>query len=374
MPTEQSIGSTDELSLAIALNHFLDKEPELLSLPENSFPTELWQKLAVENLLTPLLPANLGGQNRNYTEITQAAKVLTHRTGLPGLSMAWVMQQLLTRMIASCKSDAIRKNHLPKLLSGEALCSLSISEPGAGAHPKRLSTRADRNGDGYILNGEKTYVTNGPYAELFIILAITAVENGRKAFTAFIVPKDTTGLIIKPMKGFDALAPSSHCGLILDDCYIPESYILGEKGDAFNSISKPFRELEDVLMLSPLSGAMQSLIDMLIAFDNTLLSQENLGRLIAMVDAVSALGMQASAQLDKTNRPLDPVSFIIVGRLLVEQFNDKIKELLAEQVLNSTIKRLSNDIDVLVNIAKTANTAKQISLAERYLTNHKNNN
>ena len=110
---------------------------------------------------------------------------------------------------------------------------------------------------------------------------------------------------------------------------------------------------------------------MLLVFDNTLLSQENLGQLIAMVDAVSALGMQAAAQLDKTNRPLDLVSFIIIGRLLVEQFNSTIKKLLAEQTLNSAIKRLSNDIDVLVNIAKTANIAKQKTLAEHYLASYK---
>ena len=363
-----------EQSLASALGHFLDEAPALLSLPDDAFPTQLWQKLAAENLLTPLLSTKLGGQNCSYAAITQAAKVLTHRSGLPGLSMAWIMQQLLTGMIADCNSEVIQKNHLPKLLSGEALCSLSISEPGAGAHPKRLSTRADRSGEGYVLNGEKTYVTNGPYAELFIILAITAIDNGRKAFTAFIVPRNTKGLTIKPMKGFDALAPSSHCGLVLEDCYIPESYILGTKGDAFNSISKPFRELEDVLMLTPLSGAMQSLIDMLIAFDDTLLSQENMGQLIAIIDAVSALGVQAATQLDETNRPLDLVSFIIVGRLLVEQFNDRIKGLLAEQPLNSEIKRLSNDIDVLINIAKTANIAKQKTLAGRYLAAYKNNN
>ena len=354
-------------SLSQALTDLLNQEPQLLSMPEGAFPTQLWQRLAEERLLFPALDESFGGQKSSSLAIAKTAKTLTCLSGSAGLGMSWVMQQALVDILIKSGKQQLLQNHLPSLLSGQGLCALSISEPGAGAHPKRLSTHAQQNGDCYRLNGEKTYISNGPVADIFIILAITDIVNERKQFTAFLVPKNTEGLTIIPMKGFDALKPSSHCGLKLENCSIPTVNILGEKGQAFDSISKPFREHEDILMLSPLAGAMQALLKMLIEFNPSLLNPEELGLLLAIIDSVSALANQAAEKLDSTNMPFEPVSFIIVGRLLIEQFIQKVKQLEKKQALSQPIKCLMNDIDVLVNIAKTANTAKQKALATNYL-------
>lgn len=356
----------EDTSLSHALTTLLIEEPELLSMPDGCFPTRLWQRLAEKKLLLPGLNESLGGQQSSQLAIAQAAKALTQISACPGLGMTWVMQQALIEILIKADNEHIHENYLSSLLSGHGLCALSISEPGAGAHPKRLTTHARQEADDYLLNGEKTYISNGPVADIFIILAITDVVAERKQFTAFIVPKDTAGLTILPMSGFDALKPSSHCGLKLDNCRIPASHILGQKGQAFDTISKPFREHEDILMLSPLAGAMQALLDKLVKFDANALKPEQFGLLLSIIDSVSVLANQAARQLAQTNLPFEPVSFIIVTRLLVEQFIDEIKQLDSTVVLSKSIKYLMNDIEVLVNIAKTANTAKQKNLAQRY--------
>jgi len=362
------MATVDDLSLSNVLKTLLTNEPELLSIAADSFPIRLWQRLAEEKLLIPSLSVALGGQGSRHPAIIHAVKVLTYASASPGLGMTWVMQQALIELIIKSDNELVNSQYLTKLLSGEALCALSVSEPGAGAHPKRLTTTAEYRDGAYVINGEKTYVTNGPFAGLFIVLAITEMVNGRKAFTAFMVPRETKGLTVKPMKGFDALKPSQHCGLVLDNCRLPASHIIGEKGHAFDSISKPFREHEDVLMLSALAGAMQSITDEIITLNEDILTEE-LGQLLAIIDSVMALAVQAAMALDEGGGPLNTVSYIIVGRGLVEKFNHKINKLLVDQPLTGTIKRLIGDIDVLVNIAKMANVSKQKALAMRYLAN-----
>lgn len=353
-------------SLSSALTALINQQPELLSTPDRSFPLGLWQRLAEKNILTPRL-SSLQHEACSYAAIADAARLMTQYSGLPGLAMSWLMQQLLIEIITRSDSLLIKEKYLPELLAGKTLCALSISEPKAGAHPKYLTTRADKTEAGYVLNGEKTYVTNGPNAGIFIILAISSVINERKQFTAFLVPADSKGLSIKPMQGFDALSPTTHCGLVLQNCEVPASCVLGEIGSAFDSISKPFRELEDILMLSPLAGAMQSLIDELRQLKEGVLTHEQLGQLLAISDSVAFIGLQAAAQLDKTDHDVSPASLIITGKLLTEKFINKVKELTTGLPLNERISSLINDIDVLVNIAKSANLAKQITLAKQYL-------
>src|ERR1700733_29167 len=96
------------------------------------------------------------------------------------------------------------------------LASVAISEPRVGAHPKLLTTRAEEDGDGYCIFGEKAWVSNGPLAEVFIVFAVTAVVEGRKRYSAFLVPRDTPGLSINEAAEYRALAPSRHCGLRLE--------------------------------------------------------------------------------------------------------------------------------------------------------------
>ncbi|MCG8383086.1 MAG: acyl-CoA/acyl-ACP dehydrogenase [Gammaproteobacteria bacterium] len=367
MSVSESENKTQHATLQYKLGALLDKHTDLIKTPQGQFPFSLWQTLAKTHLLTPLLPQSLNGQNATYTEVARAAETLAQKTGLPGLTMAWVMQQLLTRVIASSPSEDVQTRYLPPLLSGESLCCLCISEPDVGAHPKYLSTEAVRDGDTYLLNGEKTYITNGPYASVFIVLAITRVDAGRKSFSAFIIPRDTPGFSTTPLKGFHALQPTAHCQVKLDNCRVPLDYRVGTLNDAFESISKPFRELEDILMLCPIAGSVRALIENITRENQTALPLEDLGQMLAMADTLSTIGVLAAEELDEISNPELKVSFIITSKLMVEQFNTKIKNYLGNTPLGDTVTALANDIDILVNIAKYANTAKQKARAARYL-------
>jgi len=352
------------MTLSTSLSELINTEANLLSMPKGAFPMQLWQRLAQEKLLLPRLD---GQQKTTHLAIAQAAQTLTRLTASPGLGMSWVMQQALVDILSTSNNKVIQQQYLPNLLSGHGLCALSVSEPNAGAHPKRLSAHAEYRDGQYWLNGEKTYISNGPVADIFIVLAITDIIDGRKQFSAFIVPKDAKGLSILPMKSFDALKPTSHCGLKLDNCQIPADHMLGQKGDAFDSISKPFREHEDILMLSTLAGSMQALLDQLIDADQSLVPAQEMGLLLSLIDSVTVLARQAAQQLDETNSPFEPISFIIIVRLLIEQFINTVKTAILHNSVSTTITTLIKDIEVLINIAKTANTAKQKGLALRYL-------
>ena len=127
------------------------------------------------------------------------------------------------------------------------LASVAISEPRVGAHPKLLTTRAEEDADGYSIFGEKAWVTNGPIAAVFIVLAVTSIEDGRKRYSAFLVPRDTPGLSIDEAPQYRALAPSRHCGLKLDGCRVPRSALLGSPGTAYETMALPFRDVEDAV-------------------------------------------------------------------------------------------------------------------------------
>ena len=120
---------------------------------------------------------------------------MVERTGLLGAGGAWTGRQVVARFFIAGFGDAEqRATWLPRLASGEYAASVAISEPGVGAHPKHLTTRAEQDADGFRITGEKAWVTNGPIAAVFVVLAVMAIENQRKRYGAFLVPRETPGL------------------------------------------------------------------------------------------------------------------------------------------------------------------------------------
>jgi acyl-CoA dehydrogenase len=119
-----------------------------------------------------------------------------------------------------------------------------------------LRTLARRDGNGWRIDGEKAWVTNGPIADLFIVLAITEEQGGRKRYSAFLVPRDTPGLELLAMKPLEALRPSPHCGLKLRDVAIPANAMIGSPNNAYEDMALPFRTVEDVVGLSGAAGVL----------------------------------------------------------------------------------------------------------------------
>src|SRR5579872_2751682 len=196
----------------------------------------------------------------NYVAIAHGEATLVERNGLLGEGGAWAGPRVVARFfIAGFGNAEQRAAWLPRLASGECVAAVAISEPRVGAHPKLLTTRAEPGGDGYRISGEKAWVTNGPSAAVFIVLAVMATEGGRKRYGAFLVPRDTPGLSIKEMAEYRALAPSRHCGLVLDGCHVPQSAQLGPAGSAYEAMALPFRDVEDAVGTFGLLGAFRFL-------------------------------------------------------------------------------------------------------------------
>ncbi len=151
-------------------------------------------------------------------------------------------------------SDMQKNTFLPGIAAGAKIPCLAISEPGVGGHPKRLATVAREHGSAYLLSGEKAYLTNGPIADLFVVLAITAEKGQRKSYTAFIVDAETPGLKKTGPLDLGFLRPCPHGGIILDGCEVDRGRILGRLGYAYTDMALPFRQIEDVMVMGLLVG------------------------------------------------------------------------------------------------------------------------
>jgi acyl-CoA dehydrogenase len=202
-----------------------------------------------------------GLESGGYASIARAEAALVERTGLLGQGGSWAGRQMVARFfIAGFGNAAQRAAWLPRFASGECMASVAISEPRIGAHPKLLTTRAEADGDGFRITGEKAWVSNGPLAAVFVVLAVMAIEDGRKRYGAFLVPRETLGLTIRETPEYQALAPSRHCGVALDGCHVPASALLGPAGTAYEAMALPFRDVEDAVGTFGLLGAFRFLL------------------------------------------------------------------------------------------------------------------
>lgn len=269
----------------------------------DSMPPELWRAIGAASLARIALPKVFGGTGGGFRVLAAAAETMSAEGGVMGVVTSWLARQLQSRMLFLDHGDAAqRATYLPDLAAGRLTPALAISEPRAGAHPKYLAAAAIRDGDDYVLNGEKAYVTNGPIADLFLVLAITGTEESRKRFSILIVPRDTPGLTLTDGVKIDFLHPAPHCGLRLQNVRVPRSGLLGPEGDAFDAMSLPMRRVEDALALATLAGALRHQIARLArelaghALNDNSLSE--LGMLAMAPDGLSALAGRATALLD----------------------------------------------------------------------------
>jgi acyl-CoA dehydrogenase len=287
----------------------------------------------------------------DYITIARLKTALVERTGLLGIASVWGGRQLVARHFLSFGTDAQRS-----AWTGRAL-SVAISEPNVGAHPKRLTSRAEATDGGFRITGQKAWVSNGPSADAIIVFAITAEEATRKRYSAFIVPRDTPGLTIADMPGFHALRPSRHCLLTLDGCFVPRSAMLGPPGSAYERMALPFRDIEDAVGTFATLGALRHAIG---RFAGASLDQtEDLGAVIALI-AVFAAGAEAVVRSldsghfrtgDATSAGLRVLALDIVARLRLLAWNAPLSEILA-------------DLDATLAIARGPRLARQAHLGE----------
>ena len=243
--------------------------------------------------------AGLLEPSASYQDIARTKAALTERTGLLGVGSVWGGRQMVGRWFLDGFGTEIHK-----MLFRGATMAVAISEPKVGAHPKHLTTRAERTEKGWRLNGEKAWTSNGPIAEIIIVLAITAGEAGRKHYSMFLVPRGTPGITLRDMPGFHALRPSRHSHVVLENCEIPAVLLLGAEGEAYDRMALPFRDVEDTVGTFGTLGALRFLLDRLRPkAEPTNEAALSLGALAALTAVYEAGAEAVIAPLDQA--PLD---------------------------------------------------------------------
>ncbi|MEQ1887839.1 MAG: acyl-CoA dehydrogenase family protein [Alphaproteobacteria bacterium] len=340
--------------------------------PDQPFPFDIWGEMGKADMLGLGLHREYGGGGMGYAGLVAVCAAFVEAGRNPGLASAWLSHTLIGRLIlANSGSEAQKSEYLPRLAAGELTAAVAISEPNAGAHPKRLASTARREGDFWVLNGEKAWLTNGPIAGLYIVLAISEQEGDRKQFSAYLIPRDTPGLMQTDAGSVDFLRPTRHGGLILKDVRIPASSLLGEQGLAFETISKPLREVEDVLGLGMGQGGRAALLGLLttaIRDAGITPSDEQSGLLGGLMAAQSALQILTNilaAGLDAPDGD-DPTAPLLAARRLSGQFLSDFEICLNSLALQENIEllRLFRDLTRSGGLASNVDRAKQEKLGK----------
>ncbi|XXF81445.1 acyl-CoA dehydrogenase family protein [Myxococcaceae bacterium GXIMD 01537] len=198
---------------------------------EERFPTELFRELAGLGLMGVNLPGNLGGAEAGV--VSYALAMMEMAAADASVSVAMAVTNMCAELINAAGTDAQREKYVTRITSGEAVVgAFALSEPHAGSDPGALLTSAVRKGDTWVLNGSKQWITSGAYAGVMVVWARTS-QAGNKGLSAFIVEKDTPGLIVGRHEDKMGLRASNTVALTFEDCAIPAANILGKEGDGF---------------------------------------------------------------------------------------------------------------------------------------------
>ncbi|AKG03708.1 acyl-CoA dehydrogenase [Salimicrobium jeotgali] len=201
---------------------------------EDRFPIEVVKKMGELGLMGIPIPEEYGGSEMDFTSYIIAINELSKVSATVGVILS-VHTSVGTNPILYFGTEEQKKKYIPKLARGEYLGAFALTEPGAGSDAASLKTKAVRDGDSYILNGSKAYITNAEAADTFIVFARTNPEESRsKGISAFIVEKDTPGFTVGKVERKMGLHGSSTCAINFEQCRIPKENLLGEEGKGFD--------------------------------------------------------------------------------------------------------------------------------------------
>jgi acyl-CoA dehydrogenase len=329
------------------------------------FPFALWKRMGEAGLFRIGLPQSHGGNGGGAVEIAAAERALIRHGGSPGLAGAWAGHQMVARHFIAAHGDPGQQaEYLPALAAGTLTASVAISEPGIGAHPKHLSTSATRDGQQWVLNGTKSWASNGPIAGLFIVLAITGVEQGRKRYSAFLVPRDTAGLTLLDAPTPPGLHPASHCGLSLSGVLLPAEALLGPPGEAYETMALPFRDAEDAVSAVGLAATLQHAIGVLaheLGADMSADTAATLGELAGLAEAASLTAQAAPAALDQGLLHLPEAQAAIIGvRQIAEAVLPRIRAL--RPAGEGRLDRLLAGMEISLSVARGPRKARAAQL------------
>ena len=230
----------------------------------DQFPLELWQKMGDLGLLGITVPEEFGGAGMGYLEHVIAMEEISRGSASVGLAYG-AHSNLCINQIKLNGTAEQKRRYLPKLVSGEHIGALAMSEAGAGSDVVSMRLAAVKKGDAYVLNGTKMWITNGPDADVLVVYAKTSPEKHKKGITAFLVEKTMTGFSTSPKLDKLGMRGSPTCELVFTDCLVPEENILGKPDRGVEVLMSGLDYERLVLAGGPL-GIMSACMDVVLPY------------------------------------------------------------------------------------------------------------
>lgn len=260
------LGDTLEM-LRDTVRHFAETEiaPRAADIDrDNLFPADLWQKFGELGLLGITVAEEYGGANMGYLAHMIAMEEISRASASVGLSYG-AHSNLCVNQIHKNGTEAQKRKYLPKLVSGEHVGALAMSEPNAGSDVVSMKLRAERRGDVYVLNGSKMWITNGGDADTLVVYAKTDVDAGPRGITAFIIEKGFKGFSAGSKLDKLGMRGSNTYPIFFDDCEVPAENVLGREGEGVKVLMSGLDYERAVLAAGPL-GIMQACMDVVVPY------------------------------------------------------------------------------------------------------------